>query len=190
MFTNGSQWDNSQIPYWPGSPYGGNDYNSAEDGDAHNWHVWHGLLENCQGILVTIVIEEITAYGVKGIYSSSVEREPGWIKAHGTGTRAGDAAEYLGLAAVFEEQLQAIPMTSIKPLIGHCLGASGAVEAVATILAIENGIIPATLGTTEVDPAFPLCRMALKRQHCARSSSLMLSQSFGGKCCVLNMRAA
>lgn len=33
-----------QTPYWPGSPYGGSDYNSAEDGDAHNWHVWHGNL--------------------------------------------------------------------------------------------------------------------------------------------------
>ena len=32
------------VPYWPGSPYGGSDYNSAEDGDTHNWHVWHGLL--------------------------------------------------------------------------------------------------------------------------------------------------
>ena len=116
--------------------------------------------------------------------------EPGWIKAHGTGTRAGDAAEYSGLAAVFEKHLESIPITSIKPLIGHCLGASGAVEAVATVTAIENGIIPATLGTTEVDPAFPLCRMALERQHCARSSALLLSQSFGGKCCVLNMRAA
>ncbi len=31
-----------QIPYWPGSPYGGDDYNSPDDGDAHNWHVWHG----------------------------------------------------------------------------------------------------------------------------------------------------
>jgi 3-oxoacyl-(acyl-carrier-protein) synthase len=115
--------------------------------------------------------------------------DPGWIKAHGTGTRAGDAAEYLGLAAVFENNLPSIPMTSIKPLIGHCLGASGAIEAVATILAIESGIIPATLGTTEVDPAFPLCRMVLERQYCARNSTLLLSQSFGGRCCVLHMRA-
>jgi 3-oxoacyl-(acyl-carrier-protein) synthase len=114
--------------------------------------------------------------------------EPGWIKAHGTGTRAGDAAEYLGLAAVFEKNLPVIPMTSVKPLIGHCLGASGAVEAVATILAIENGIIPATLGTTEVDPAFHLCRMVLERQHCARNSTLLLSQRFGGRCTVLNIR--
>jgi 3-oxoacyl-(acyl-carrier-protein) synthase len=114
---------------------------------------------------------------------------PGWIKTHGTGTRAGDAAEYSGLAAVFEKQLRSIPMTSIKPLIGHCLGASGAVEAVATILAIENGIIPATLGTTEVDSSFPLCHMALEQQHCARSSALLLSQSFGGRCCALSIRA-
>jgi 3-oxoacyl-[acyl-carrier-protein] synthase II len=114
--------------------------------------------------------------------------EPGWIKAHGTGTRAGDSAEYLGLTAVFENHLRSIPMTSIKPLIGHCLGASGAVEAVAAILAIENGIIPATLGTTEVDPAFPLCRMVLERERCNSRSALLLSESFGGRCAALYIR--
>jgi 3-oxoacyl-(acyl-carrier-protein) synthase len=115
--------------------------------------------------------------------------EPGWIKAHGTGTRAGDSAEYCGLAAVFEKHLPSIPITSIKPLIGHCLGASGAVEAVAAILAIESGIIPATLGTTEIDPAFPLCRMVLERQNCTNSTALLLSQSFGGRCAALCIRA-
>ena len=38
-----------KTPYWPGSPYGGNDYNSMEDGDLHNWQVWHGNLPRCFG---------------------------------------------------------------------------------------------------------------------------------------------
>ena len=34
-----------QVPYWPGSPYGGDDYNSVDDGDRHNWNVWHGGID-------------------------------------------------------------------------------------------------------------------------------------------------
>ena len=115
--------------------------------------------------------------------------EPGWIKAHGTGTRTGDSAEYFGLAAAFEHRLPTIPITGLKPLIGHCLGASGAVEAVAAILAIGQGIVPATLGTTEVDPAFPLFSLALERRCCANRSALLLAQSFGGRCSALLIRA-
>lgn len=113
--------------------------------------------------------------------------ELGWIKAHGTGTRAGDAAEYHGLASVFERHLQAVPITSFKPLIGHCLGASGAVETVAAILAMKHGMVPATLGTTEVDPAFPLCDIVLESRTCVRRSALLLSQSFGGRCAALRI---
>jgi 3-oxoacyl-[acyl-carrier-protein] synthase II len=115
--------------------------------------------------------------------------ELGWIKAHGTGTRAGDAAEYHGLASVFERHLKEVPITSFKPLIGHCLGASGAVETVAAILALKHHVVPATLGTTEVDPAFPLCDIVLEPRTCVRRSALLLSQSFGGRCAALCIRA-
>jgi 3-oxoacyl-[acyl-carrier-protein] synthase II len=120
---------------------------------------------------------------------ANIGGELGWIKAHGTGTRAGDAAEYHGLASVFERQFKAVPITSFKPLIGHCLGASGAVETVATILAMKHNIIPATFGTTEVDPAFPLCDIVLESRTCVRRSALLLSQSFGGRCAALCIRA-
>jgi 3-oxoacyl-[acyl-carrier-protein] synthase II len=72
----------------------------------------------------------------------------GWIKAHGTGTRANDAAECEGLATVLGSRLSKIPLTSLKPTLGHSLGASGGIEAVAALLAMEDRIIPATLGGT------------------------------------------
>lgn len=115
--------------------------------------------------------------------------EPGWIKAHGTGTPPGDEAEYRGLASVFGRRLPEIPVTSLKSTIGHCLGASGAVEIVATILALNNRIVPATLGTTEIDPAFELYSVALHRMAWATASALILAESFGGRCAALLLRA-
>ncbi len=110
---------------------------------------------------------------------------PDWIKAHGTATRHGDAAEYHGLVAVFGDGLTDIPVTGFKPIVGHCLGASGAVEAVAAILALERGIIPATVGTTDIDPEFPLCTLVRERQTCDARSVLLLAESFGGRCAAL-----
>lgn len=112
-------------------------------------------------------------------------RDPAWIKAHGTGTRSGDLAEYRGLVAAFGSRLPMMPVTSLKPLIGHCLGASGAVEAVATVLALERGIIPATLGTAEVDPDLGLYDVVLETRPGASASVLLLAESFGGRCAAL-----
>jgi len=114
--------------------------------------------------------------------------EIGWIKTHGTGTRVNDAAECHGLAAVFGDQLPSIPLVSLKPMVGHCLGASGVVEAVAALLALEQGVIPATLGTTEIDPALPACRIATDVEPSDAGHILLLAESFGGRCAAVAMR--
>lgn len=115
---------------------------------------------------------------------------PVWIKTHGTGTRVGDLAEYRGLDSAFGSRLPMMPVTSLKPLIGHCLGASGGVEAVAVVLALERGMIPATLGTTEVDPILVRYDVVLEARPCAGASVLLLSESFGGRCAALSVVAA
>jgi 3-oxoacyl-[acyl-carrier-protein] synthase II len=109
----------------------------------------------------------------------------GWIKAHGTGTRLGDAAEYHGLAAAMGGALPRIPVTSLKPLLGHCLGASAAVEAVATALALQEGFVPATLGTEEVDGKFRDLRVATRRVDSRPGPVLALAEGFGGRCVAL-----
>ena len=111
--------------------------------------------------------------------------EIGWIKTHGTGTRLNDAAEYRGLAALFGERLREIPLTSLKPMLGHCLGACGAVEAVAAILALGRGFIPRTLGTGSVDPEFAGCRVATRVESRLAETILLLFESFGGRCAAL-----
>jgi 3-oxoacyl-(acyl-carrier-protein) synthase len=109
----------------------------------------------------------------------------GWIKAHGTGTRPNDAAECEGLATLFGSRLPAIPLTSLKPTLGHSLGASGGVEAVAALLAMEDGFIPATLGTERIDPRLPTCRVVMRPEATAAELVLLLAESFGGRCAAL-----
>jgi 3-oxoacyl-[acyl-carrier-protein] synthase II len=70
------------------------------------------------------------------------------VNAHGTSTPLNDAAEAEAVAAVFGESLP--PMTSTKGVTGHALGAAGALEATAVLLAFEHRLIPPTANTTEV----------------------------------------
>ncbi|HEX5632502.1 MAG TPA: hypothetical protein VFX50_04710, partial [Gemmatimonadales bacterium] len=116
--------------------------------------------------------------------------ELGWIKAHGTGTRLNDAAELHGLDAALGARLRQVPLTSLKPTLGHCLGASGAVETVAAVLSLEARRVPPTLGTMRVDGDLPPMRLALAAGAPEGPVALLLSESFGGRCAALALRAA
>jgi 3-oxoacyl-[acyl-carrier-protein] synthase II len=111
----------------------------------------------------------------------------GWIKTHGTGTRLNDAAECRGLASLLGETLGRIPITSFKPAVGHCLGASAAVEAVGAILGLERGVVPPTLGSEEVDPNLPAHRVATTPRIPLANTALLLAESFGGRCAALTL---
>jgi len=131
----------------------------------------------------------ITEAAGKALAESGLE-QIGWIKAHGTGTTAGDASEGAGLAELFGSALERIPLTSLKPTLGHCLGASGAVETVAAVLALSQGLVPATLGTRNVDPTLPRCRVPLRPIASAHGSALLLSEGFGSRASALVIRSA
>lgn len=112
-----------------------------------------------------------------------------WIKAHGTGTKANDLSECRGLAEVLGADLPSSPITSIKPTIGHALGASGSLEAVAVVLALRAGVVPATVGTRIPDPELPPCAIATEPLPAARGDVLLLFESFGGRCAALVVRS-
>ena len=77
-----------------------------------------------------------------------------YVNAHGTGTLQNDVVEMAVLAAALGPHRARIPVSSTKSQIGHTLGAAGALEAVASVLALDGGILPPTLGLREPDPAW------------------------------------
>lgn len=82
--------------------------------------------------------------------------EVGFINAHGTGTPLNDAAEWRALQRVFGERAGELPLTATKALLGHLLGSSGAIEAVATVLCLRHGELHPVPGCAEVDPELPV----------------------------------
>ena len=102
------------------------------------------------------------------------------INAHGTATPQNDKAEAAGFRAVFGDRLATIPVTSLKSMVGHCLGAAGAVEAAAMALTVERGVIPPTINHRETDSECAVDVVANDaretRVNCAVSTSL----AFGG----------
>ncbi|MGW1528434.1 beta-ketoacyl-[acyl-carrier-protein] synthase family protein [Streptomyces sp. NPDC002159] len=104
-------------------------------------------------------------------------RDIGYINAHGTGTVLNDRAEASAMASVLDEELARIPMSSTKAAIGHLLGASGAVEAVAAVQALRHRVVPPTVGLKEPDPQLDGVRHVL--ESCVLEKSVALSTSFG-----------
>jgi len=100
-----------------------------------------------------------------------------YVNAHGTSTPENDKMEYLGCATVFGDRMKSLPISSNKSMIGHTLSAAGAVEAVFTLLTLQNQRIPPTINYAMPDPAIPLDVVP----NTARDASLRhaISNSFG-----------
>jgi nodulation protein E len=115
--------------------------------------------------------------------------EVGYINAHGTGTVANDCMEVTAIRSVFADHADRLAISSTKSMHGHALGAAGALEAVATVLAIKNGVLPPTANFTTPDPACDLD--VIPNQARPRQVGAALSQSFafGGLNAVLGFRA-
>lgn len=113
-----------------------------------------------------------------------------YVNAHGTGTVQNDASETLALKRVLGEAAARVAVSSTKALIGHLLGAAGAVEAIATIIAIEDGWAPPTLHLRERDPACDLDYVPNQGRPLAIAGALSNSYGFGGNNCSLVLRRA
>jgi 3-oxoacyl-[acyl-carrier-protein] synthase II len=120
--------------------------------------------------------------------ASVVPEEIDYINAHGTSTRLNDAAETKALKNVFGELAYHIPVSSIKSSIGHTWGGSGAVEAIASILAIRDQFIPPTINYDTADPECDLDYVPNKGRHANVNVIISNNASFGGKNAVLVIR--
>lgn len=110
------------------------------------------------------------------------------INAHGTATPQNDLAEARGFRSVFGDDLRRIPVTSLKSMIGHCLGAAGAVEAAALALSVARGVIPPTIHHLETDPACALDIVANDARESPLRAAVSTSLGFGGNDSALVFR--
>jgi 3-oxoacyl-[acyl-carrier-protein] synthase II len=103
-----------------------------------------------------------------------------YINAHGTATGAGDVAETKAIKDAFGAHAAELAVSSNKSMIGHCLGASGAIEAVATVLTIVNSLIPPTINLTDPDPECDLDYVPLESRFQRVDVAASNSFGFGG----------
>jgi nodulation protein E len=114
----------------------------------------------------------------------------GYINAHGTGTPGNDPVESTAIREVFGAHADKIGVSSTKSMHGHALGAAGALEAIATILALYHGILPPTANFNERDPECDLDYIPNQPRTLRVGAALSNSFAFGGLNAVVAFRAA
>jgi nodulation protein E len=107
----------------------------------------------------------------------------GYINAHGTGTKLNDRTEVAAIRAVFGASPP--PVSSTKSMIGHCLCGGGGLEAIATVLALRDGILPPTMGFRRADPECDIDCIPNMARPAHVTAALSNSFAFGGLNAVL-----
>lgn len=122
-----------------------------------------------------------------GLGSDSI----GYINAHGTATKLNDLTEAVALRRALGADLDRTWISSTKSMIGHTLGAAGALEAIATIAAVRDGILPPTINLENPDPECPLRHVAGTAIDALTAAAISVNMGFGGhNGCLVFRRAA
>jgi 3-oxoacyl-[acyl-carrier-protein] synthase II len=104
-----------------------------------------------------------------------------YVNAHGTGTPENDKMEAMGVLTVLGERAKSVPISSNKSMIGHTLSAAGAVEAIVTLMTLDNGRLPPTINYNVPDPAIPLDVVPNAARDAKITHALSNSFGFGGQ---------
>jgi 3-oxoacyl-[acyl-carrier-protein] synthase II len=113
-----------------------------------------------------------------------------YVNAHGTATPQNDSAETAAIKRALGARAYGIPVSSIKSMLGHCLCAAGAIEAVSTVRTIETGIVPPTINWGERDPECDLDVVPNVAREARVRVALSNSFAFGGNSTVVAFGAA
>lgn len=111
-----------------------------------------------------------------------------YVNAHGTGTQLNDVTETQVIKEVFKEDARRVAISSTKSMHGHAMGATGAIELVATVMALERGVIPPTANYTRPDPQCDLDYVPNQARERKLRAALSNSFAFGGLNAVLLVR--
>jgi len=114
--------------------------------------------------------------------------EVDYVNAHGTGTRLNDVTETQVLKEALKEHARKVAISSTKSMHGHAMGATGAIELVATVMALEQGIIPPTANYTKPDPECDLDYVPNQAREARVGVAVSNSFAFGGLNAVLVVR--
>jgi len=116
--------------------------------------------------------------------------EVGYINAHGTSTELNDRYETMAIKRVFGERAYQIPISSSKSMIGHTIGAAGAIESIITIQALNTGILPPTINLDVPDPDLDLDYIPNKARQKEIHTAITNSFGFGGHNATIVFRKA
>jgi len=117
----------------------------------------------------------------RALEKSGVElTDVGYINAHGTATKLGDVAETKAIKAVFGDHAYKLAVSSTKSVHGHLLGAAGAIEAAACVLALDRGLLPPTINLDDPDPECDLDYVPNKARKANIKVAVSNSFGFGG----------
>lgn len=111
-----------------------------------------------------------------------------YVNAHGTGTTANDETETKAMRQVFGAHADRLAVSSTKSMVGHALGAAGALELAATVMALREGVVPPTISYTSPDPACDLDYVPNEARKMPFDTALSNSFAFGGLNAVLAVR--
>ena len=143
---------------------------AGESCDAHHMSAPHP-----EGLGARLAMQ--AALDAAGLEAAAID----YVNLHGTGTPSNDASEDQAVVGLFGEH---VPASSTKGMTGHTLGAAGAIEALITVLALEEGRIPGSPGTRILDPKLR-ARYAIRGREAPLARALSNSFGFGGSNCSL-----